>query len=374
LKRLKPKVLTTSIVVSAVAVVVLGAEAVLRYRESRRVAAGAATPQQYYRHRRLGRALVRNTGFPGRMHINRYGFRGPDFQAQKAPGTIRILAVGFSATFSPCASNDSTAWPARLQRWLEASAPGRRFEVINAGVSGSTMLDLIIRMQTELYAFAPDVVLLYSGHGVISDENLAPTSGEAALAPGSDTPDAMPTVTPWGDWLQQHSLLYERIAERASAYLTPKGRERGIVEEKRWEEALSRGAADFRHDLRAFVLVARGAGARVVLVEAAHFSGSTPAKQLSPADEAEWRAVLGQPAELLFEGYRRFAAVSQAVADSLDATFIPTGAFGIAGRELYCPRDPIHFNDAGADLMGRRLAEALLASKALPFLSSTGSR
>jgi hypothetical protein len=56
LKRLKPKVLTTSIVVSAVAVVVLGAEAVLRYRESRRVAAGAATPQQYYRHRRLGRA------------------------------------------------------------------------------------------------------------------------------------------------------------------------------------------------------------------------------------------------------------------------------------------------------------------------------
>jgi len=359
------KAFVTAITVAVGLVAVLGTEAALRYRESRRANEPGPVPyQMYYRHRRLERALVRNADYFGRIHINRYGFRGPEPSVKKMPGTTRILAVGLSSTFSPCAKSDSDTWPARLQHWLGALAPGQRFEVINAGVPGATLLDFIVRMQSELFAFSPDVVVLYSGHGVVGQDNLLPTASELALNPTSDTPDEMPVVTPWGEWLSRNSLLYFKLQARWQAR---RNRSRGgtpVLDRSRWEDAMARATFRFRHDLRGLVLVSHGIGARVAMVEATYFTGSKPAKDLSESEKAIWSGALGGPAELILEGYRRFANVSRTVADSLGATFVPTADW-VPGSANYCAGNPIHFNNAGADVMARRLAAALLASKAL---------
>ena len=78
---------------------------------------------------------------------------------------VPTRGIRFS-TRSP--QSDSETWPTRLEHWLTELEPGRRFQVINAGVPGALMLDQIIRLQAELYAFEPDVLVLYANHGIVS--------------------------------------------------------------------------------------------------------------------------------------------------------------------------------------------------------------
>ena len=42
--------------------------------------------------------------------------------------------------------------------------PGRRIEVINAGVPGYRVIDNVVRLETELYQYRPDLIILYEVH------------------------------------------------------------------------------------------------------------------------------------------------------------------------------------------------------------------
>src|SRR5688572_21236594 len=139
-------------------VCVLAVAAELAYRRVSSSSDARRVQVRYYRQARTQRAFVRDMDYDGVVHINRHGFRGPDFALQKAPGTFRIMVIGASTTFDPCVSDDTRTWPARLEYWLQQRAPNRRIQVINAGVPGYPMLDQTIRLETELYAFEPDVL------------------------------------------------------------------------------------------------------------------------------------------------------------------------------------------------------------------------
>jgi hypothetical protein len=128
------------------------------------------------------------------------------------------------------------------------------------------------------------------------------------------------------------------------------------------ERGLAIASADFRRDLVSFVLIGQSLGARIVLVELAHVTGDVPASQVAASERAVWQRAFPSPAELMLEGYRRFSAVQRSVADSLGAAFVAARGFGITGAANYCRGDPIHFNAAGAELMGQKLAEALSAN------------
>ncbi|MGH7678896.1 MAG: SGNH/GDSL hydrolase family protein [Gemmatimonadaceae bacterium] len=330
------------------------AETLVRNRASRRQ--GALSPLVYYRHNRQQRAFVHGADYLDRVHINRYGLRGREIEFRKAPGSTRVLAVGASATFDPCASSDSAAWPARMEHWLNVLAPGRRFQVLNAGVPGYLMLDNIIRLQNELYALAPDVILLYAGHGTAGGSD--PAQSPATM--GSATPDETPTVTPWGRWLERHSLLYNKIAARAGTLGASRAAPR--PGEQRWNDDLDRAATQFHRDLVSFVLIAKSLGAKVMVVELAHAHGQHPPERFTPKDRDVWRNAFSAPAEITLEAFRRFSAVQRQVSDSLGVAFVPTRSLGITGAERYCDNDPIHLNRDGAELLGRKLAESLLAT------------
>ena len=322
----------------------VGAE--LAYRQR----AGDAVQVRFYRHARLRRAMVRDVDYNGVVHINRLGFRGPDFELEKAAGTTRIVVVGASTTFDPCARNDAETWPARLEHWLEQLAPGRSFQVVNAGVSGFPMIEQVIRLETELYALEPDVIVVYAGHGIVS-------AADAQLE-GDDphTPDAAPVATPWDVWLREHSRLYERLRPQGEA--RPDAR----LDDAQWARAVENASAAFERDLRAFVLVARGMGADVFLAEINRVTGEREPAQFTAEERAKWQRLFATPPEVVFEGYRRFRDTWQSVADGAGATFIPERSLAVTGPEHFCAGDPIHFNTAGAEAMGRRLAERLLAS------------
>lgn len=323
----------------------VGAEAAYRYRNARRPA--RAVQLRYYRHARLNRALMRDIDYNGALRINKFGFRGADFDSIKPPRTTRIMVVGASTTFDACAERDSETWPVRLEYWLEQRFPGRNFEVINAGVPGYPMINHVVRLETELFAFEPDIYLVYAGHGIIS-------GGESPDGDVVHTPNAVQAQSAWDSWLRRHSRLYERARPDRAAIRTV------AVESGDWSQQIERSVAEFERDLKSFTLIAGASGARVVFAEINTFTGTKSFAELLPEEAGLWQRSYSTPVPVVLEGYALFRSVWDKVAREHGATFIPAATINVAGAENYCPQDPIHFNRAGSETFARRMADELV--------------
>jgi lysophospholipase L1-like esterase len=92
---------------------------------------------------------------PGRGVFNRQGFRGEEVTGPKAPGTVRVLAVGDSNTLGHQGQHGAN-WPLLLPT-LDS-----RLAVINAGVYGYSSFQGVRRLR-EMLAYSPDVVLISFG-------------------------------------------------------------------------------------------------------------------------------------------------------------------------------------------------------------------
>jgi lysophospholipase L1-like esterase len=340
-----------------------GGEVAVRYRERHRSTMSGTMPLLYYRHARLGHALVRDFDYFGWVHVDREGFRGPEVAVEKAPGTVRIMAVGSSTTFDPAVSGDQATWPARLEVWLNRLAPQHPVEVVNAGVPGYRVIDDVIRLEVELYRFRPDVVILYEGH---NDLFGALRRGREPPPAFSSTPDETPAVSPWTHWLSRHSLLYGELVGRfkvlrfSAAGQRASGQTRASTPPAD-DVVVDSGAARFERDLTVFLSVARSLGVRVVVPELVDVSGVGTVEEPDSATHREWSYTMPfARVETVLRAYVRFNSVLRDVAACFGATWVPTTSFGLDGRAWYDAGDPIHFNDRGADRMAQRLAQGLL--------------
>jgi hypothetical protein len=100
------------------------------------------------------------------FRINSRGFKDVEFPTQKAPGTIRVIALGDSFTYGavPYASNYVT---------LLKHALRDRFgnvEVLNMGIPGTGPRDYLELFVTEAAALEPDIVVvsLFLGNDFVS--------------------------------------------------------------------------------------------------------------------------------------------------------------------------------------------------------------
>jgi lysophospholipase L1-like esterase len=280
------------------------------------------------------------------------------------------MVVGSSTAFDSFVSGDNKAWPVRLATWLGRLAPEHPVEVINAGVPGYRVLDQMIRLQTELYRFKPDLIVLYEGHNdLVSILRHATLAGIGGPPPPSDpTPGEIPVVTPWEHWLSRHSMLYSKVWLRFKALSLSSEAKRvnpsGTTTVPDW--ALAQGFDQFERDLTSFLLVARGLGIRVVVPEIVQVSGVGTLDEADPGIRRVWAH--GMPmasVPTVLSAYHRYGERIRAVTDKLGVTFIPTDGFDLRGLEWYVEDDPMHFNDRGADRMGQAMARALL--RANPF-------
>lgn len=101
-----------------------------------------------------------------RVATNADGLRGPGLPAAKAPGTTRLLALGDSFTFGDAVELEE-AWPWRLQELLNQGVAGRRYEVVNAGVSGYGTGQMRLLYASLEERLRPDVAVL--GLTVVND-------------------------------------------------------------------------------------------------------------------------------------------------------------------------------------------------------------
>lgn len=350
--RAAPRVLAAILLVFVPLVVASTlAEMIVRWREWHRVAPPGTQPTLYYLHQRLRPSLVRNQDYFGWMHIDSSGMRGRDVALAHPPGVTRILADGGSTTFDVAVTADDSTWPAQLERQLRARHPGP-IEVLNGGVPGYVVLDNILRLQTDLYRFSPDVVILLQGHNDLYDVLVQAESGDP------NRPQEHEARTPWTYWLAKHSLLFGKLEGARRAIAGRWGPGRGTapgLDSTIADSLIAAGAARFKRDLATYVFVARMGGAQVILLEPIHLSAGALVPRDSAEDAAWRRAFAGVPGSVVLRGYDAYGKAMREVALEDGATFLGVTAWGMDRAELYSPGDPIHFNDAGA----RKLAERL---------------
>ncbi|WP_165234312.1 SGNH/GDSL hydrolase family protein [Aquisphaera insulae] len=92
---------------------------------------------------------------------NAQHFKGPILEVPKPDGKIRILCYGDSLTDGPPRGD----WPARLHRLLaeRPASPAASYEVVNAGVSGYSSHQGLLRFLQDVDRFQPNLVVVSYG-------------------------------------------------------------------------------------------------------------------------------------------------------------------------------------------------------------------
>ena len=88
----------------------------------------------------------------------------PRLAAKVATGDpVTIVAIGSSSTAGAGATSPAATYPSRLAVELKRHFPGRRFTVINRGVNGEEIADMLRRFDQAVVAAKPDLVLWQLG-------------------------------------------------------------------------------------------------------------------------------------------------------------------------------------------------------------------
>ena len=102
----------------------------------------------------------------GKWRMNAVGTRGPEVAATKAPGMLRVIAVGASETFGLYESAGQE-YPRQLEDSLRARGMagvcgGRGgVEVLNAALAGMSLPTIAQDIESRLRHLSPDIVVIY---------------------------------------------------------------------------------------------------------------------------------------------------------------------------------------------------------------------
>jgi acyl-CoA thioesterase I len=86
---------------------------------------------------------------------------------------ITIVAIGSSSTAGAGASTPAASYPSRLQVYLTEKFPRQKFNIVNRGVNGEEIKDMLARLDATVLSEKPDLVLWQLGtNSVLRDHPL----------------------------------------------------------------------------------------------------------------------------------------------------------------------------------------------------------
>ena len=94
-----------------------------------------------------------------RVKINSDGLRDVERPRAKPPGVTRVLVLGDSMVEGLQVELEETL-PKQLEQRLSEALPGRKLDVINAGVSGSSAPMALLYLERDGLAFDPDLLVV----------------------------------------------------------------------------------------------------------------------------------------------------------------------------------------------------------------------
>jgi lysophospholipase L1-like esterase len=89
---------------------------------------------------------------------NALGLRGPEVSLKVPADTFRIVVVGDSVT-AGWGVHDNEPYPALLEAALNAQPTGRRYEVLNLGIPGFNLTEVLSRLEKVGLPLDPDLVV-----------------------------------------------------------------------------------------------------------------------------------------------------------------------------------------------------------------------
>jgi hypothetical protein len=136
-------------------------------------------------------------------NVNRYGFRGDDFQQAKPARTFRIFTLGGSTTLG--VSNDyRDTYPFLLQTELRSRYPDVNIEVQNAGCAWYTSAHALVSYVTAVRQFDPDLVIFFEA---IND--IVRSFSPPWLASGPFKPDYSHYLGPYARMMGPQSEFFD---------------------------------------------------------------------------------------------------------------------------------------------------------------------
>jgi acyl-CoA thioesterase I len=91
-----------------------------------------------------------------------------------AGAPVRIVALGSSSTYGDGASTPAACYPSRLAQELARRLPGHDITVLNRGVNGEDDADMLARLERDVLAEQPDLVLWQVGtNSLLRDQTVA---------------------------------------------------------------------------------------------------------------------------------------------------------------------------------------------------------
>jgi hypothetical protein len=296
-----------------------------------------------------------NLGF---VKINNHGFRGPDIQKEKPSGLMRFAFLGSSTTYD-AEIKDGKTWPEQVISNLSSAISGCEIDFINAGLPGFSTDKMELYWHTVVREFDPDIVIVLPG-------DMTNDIQRAASAKGYDRQQYMKK-----SWLSEYSIMWETIEKNMHVLEVQR---KAFSEQEKFKPNYTELASEFSHRLDNLIkAVLKQDVFLVVPTIASHIRRDMPPeKQLVAADSALfYMPYVSIPTLIdLQEIY------NQAIRDTVSRYKAP---LLVTGDETILPdnrhfTDSRHFTAQGSAVMGKRIANALLASSQFHTYLKASSR
>jgi lysophospholipase L1-like esterase len=306
---------------------------------------GVYNAETLYERDAIGKRGIPHARFR-KWRLNSLGFRGPELD------TIRttIVCFGASETFG-LYEREGSEYPRRLERELNERVGTGRFQVLNAAYPGESLRSSALRVAEIVGSAHPVAALVY---GVPANYIWLPYLDVEPQLPG-------PIVQPWFE-----VRIRERIRNILKATLPPRLqnwlREREIRSDPAARHAVDRLPEEnirrYRDDLLAMAAALRARGVLPILVTHFHAFGDN----LSEEDRwllTGWRKYYPM---LMQDGFldmeRRANAAMRALAAEQNTPLIDLSKAVPPTSQYFA--DFAHLTDAGAAVVGEKLADGLL--------------
>ncbi|MDP8224743.1 MAG: SGNH/GDSL hydrolase family protein [Candidatus Lernaella stagnicola] len=271
----------------------------------------------------------------GDFRVPRVRFRGDeDATRQKPQGTARIIVTGGSNAWGDGQPTPETAFSALLEQDLQAKT-GRQVEVLNGGVRGFLVFQVMVLTTEYLLQYNPDILIVYAARNDVLEHKGLQTYRELWRRKQAGETSSAPTI----QGVLRGSALYNGLTA-----LIVQWRDGGLrwYEPARWKPV--NPPEDFAANLRDIIHAAKSRGCRVVL--ASEFFGEHFFYDIEMPRLRE-----------LQQNMKQVAKTEKAPFFDAWTLFHETGK----PRSYLMADDPVHINAAGHALLARHLADYLVS-------------
>ena len=304
----------------------------------------------YEPHPYLPIILKPNSVFKTRnITINSLGYRGENFSIAKKPGVFRIVCIGGSTTFGIGSSSDKTTYPQFLEDILNSKVQNQDFEVINAGVSGYTTAENLINLEFRIVDISPDLIVIYDGYNDFKPNRV---------------PNFKSDYSHWryrepiyiGRPFLDNFRFYAKLKKLILKY-SPRKQDSPFPELKRFDNASIDGVDAFKRNLRSITYIAKSKNIKVLLSTFVIPLNDDNLKK----DPERFRNLLYFTPTFTYKGIldakTKYNNAIKEVAKEENIPLVDSNKIMPQSLEYF--DDYVHFNDKGAFLMAKNIADTI---------------